>query len=43
VPIEQVLLPGLDAEAARVEAALEERHREDAVRRKRLRRRRRPS
>lgn len=35
--LEQLLLPALDAEAKRVEAALEERDREDAVRRKRLR------
>ena len=35
--LEQVLLPALRAEAARIEAALEERDREDAVRLKRLR------
>jgi V/A-type H+/Na+-transporting ATPase subunit D len=37
--LEQVLLPGLAAEAARVETALEERDREDAVRLRRFRRR----
>lgn len=36
--LEQVLVPSLEAEAARVEAALEERSREDAVRLKRFRR-----
>ncbi len=36
--LEQVLLPALAAEARRVETALEERDREDAVRLKRLRR-----
>jgi len=35
--LEQLLLPGLAAEAARIEAALDERDREDAVRRKRFR------
>lgn len=35
--LEQVLLPALGAEAARIEAALDERDREDAVRLKRLR------
>jgi len=39
--LEQLLLPALAAEAARVEAALGERDREDAVRRKRFRARRR--
>jgi V/A-type H+-transporting ATPase subunit D len=39
--LEQLLLPALSAEAARVEAALGERDREDAVRRKRFRARRR--
>lgn len=39
--LEQLVLPALRQEAARVEAALEERDREDAVRRKRLRARRR--
>ncbi len=38
--LEQLLLPALSREAARVEAALEERDREDAVRRKRFRARR---
>lgn len=38
--LEQLVLPALRQEAARVEAALEERDREDAVRRKRLRSRR---
>jgi len=37
--LEQILLPALAAEAGRVEAALEERDREDTVRLKRLRRR----
>jgi V/A-type H+/Na+-transporting ATPase subunit D len=37
--LEQVLLPALAAEARRVEAALEERDREDAVRLRRFRRR----
>jgi V/A-type H+-transporting ATPase subunit D len=41
--LEQLLLPALAAEAARVEAALGERDREDAVRRKRFRARRRTS
>lgn len=40
--LEQLLLPALSAEASRVEAALGERDREDAVRRKRFRARRRP-
>jgi V/A-type H+-transporting ATPase subunit D len=35
--LEQLLLPGLAAEAARIESALDERDREDAVRRKRFR------
>jgi V/A-type H+-transporting ATPase subunit D len=35
--LEQLVLPGLHAEAARVEASLDERDREDAVRRKRFR------
>ncbi len=35
--LEQLLLPSLAAEAARIEAALDERDREDAVRLKRLR------
>ncbi len=35
--LEQLLLPALGAEAARIEAALDERDREDAVRLKRLR------
>ncbi len=38
--LEQILLPSLGAEAARIEAALDERDREDAVRLKRLRRKR---
>lgn len=38
--LEQLLLPSLTAEAARIEAALDERDREDAVRLKRLRARR---
>lgn len=39
--IEQLVLPALSREAARISAALDEREREDAVRLKRLRRRRR--
>ncbi len=39
--LEQVLLPALGAEAARIDAALEERDREDAVRLRRLRGKRR--
>jgi len=35
--LEQLLLPALAADAARIEAALDERDREDAVRLKRLR------
>jgi len=35
--LEQLVLPGLRAEASRIEAALDERDREDAVRRKRFR------
>ena len=35
--LEQLLLPALGAETARLEAALDERDREDAVRLKRLR------
>ena len=35
--LEQLLLPALGGEAARIEAALDERDREDAVRLKRLR------
>jgi V/A-type H+-transporting ATPase subunit D len=38
--LEQLLLPALEADAARVEAALDERDREDAVRLKRVRGRR---
>ncbi|HET8540294.1 MAG TPA: V-type ATP synthase subunit D [Anaeromyxobacter sp.] len=38
--LEQLLLPSLGAEAARIEAALDERDREDAVRLKRLRHKR---
>ena len=38
--LEQLLLPSLGAEAARIEAALDERDREDAVRLKRLRQKR---
>lgn len=38
--LEQVLLPALAAEGARIETALDERDREDAVRLKRLRRKR---
>jgi len=38
--LEQILLPALGAEAARIEAALDERDREDAVRLKRLRHKR---
>lgn len=38
--LEQVLLPSLASEAARIEAALDERDREEAVRLKRLRRKR---
>jgi V/A-type H+-transporting ATPase subunit D len=38
--LEQILLPALGAEAARLEAALDERDREDAVRLKRLRHKR---
>jgi V/A-type H+-transporting ATPase subunit D len=38
--LEQLLLPALAADAARVEAALDERDREDAVRLKRFRARR---
>ncbi len=38
--LEQILLPALGAEAARIEAALDERDREDTVRLKRLRRKR---
>jgi V/A-type H+-transporting ATPase subunit D len=38
--LEQLLLPGLDAEAHRIASALAERDREDAVRRKRFRARR---
>jgi V/A-type H+-transporting ATPase subunit D len=41
--IEQLVLPALSREAARIAAALDEREREDAVRLKRLRGRRRPS
>jgi V/A-type H+-transporting ATPase subunit D len=37
--LEQLLLPSLAAQASRIEAALEERDREDTVRLKRLRRR----
>jgi V/A-type H+-transporting ATPase subunit D len=38
--LEQILLPSLGAEGARIEAALDERDREDAVRLKRLRQKR---
>ncbi len=38
--LEQILLPSLGTEAGRIEAALDERDREDAVRLKRLRRKR---
>jgi V/A-type H+-transporting ATPase subunit D len=38
--LEQLLLPGLVAEAGRIESALDERDREDAVRLKRFRARR---